>query len=80
MIVFFYKGLTGDLEIRANPVWVLPNIWRLKQVRDTTFGTNVSNKLLLNALKCQGIFHRFWVIKGKPMGEEDGKITSPPPR
>ena len=66
MTIFFYKGLTKNPEIGNTPVWVLPNIWRLGQVRDTKFGTNVSNEMLLNAAKCQGYsFYRFWVIKGK---------------
>ena len=30
-------------------------MWRLGQVEDTKFGTNVSNKMLLNAAKCQGV-------------------------
>ena len=43
------------------------------QVRNTKFGTNVSNKMLLNAAKYQDYsFYRFLVIKGKPTG---GKIT-----
>ena len=67
MTIFFYKGLTRNLEIRKTPVWILPNIWRLGRVRDTTFGTNVVNKMLVNAGKFQGYsFYRFWVIKGKP--------------
>ena len=50
-------------------VWVLPDIWRPRQIRDTKFGTNVSNKSLMNAAKCQGYsVYRFWVIKGKPTG------------
>ena len=53
--------------------WVLPNIWKLGQVRDTVFGAIVSNKMLLNATKCQGYsFYCFWVIKGKLTG--NGKI------
>ena len=45
-------------------------------VRDAKLDTNVSNKMLLNAAKCQGCsFYRFWVIKGKPTG---GKITHQP--
>ena len=54
-------------EIGNTPVWVLPNIWRLDWVMDTTFVTNVSNRMLLNAAKFQGysVYH-FWVIKGKP--------------
>ena len=67
--IFAYKGLTRNLEIVNTPVWVLPSILRLGQVRDTEFGPNVSNKMLLNAPKCQGYgFYRFWVIKGKPTG------------
>ena len=55
-------------EIGNNPAWVLPNIWRLGQVRDTKFSTNISNKMLLNATKCQVYsFYYFWVIKGKPI-------------
>ena len=49
MTIFFYKRLSRNLEIEITPVWVLPHIWRLGQVRDTKFGTNVSNKVLLNA-------------------------------
>ena len=67
--IFFYKGLTRNLEIGNTPVWVLPNIWRLGQVMDTKFSTNVSNKILLNATKFQGYSsYRLWVIKGKPIG------------
>ena len=69
MTIFFYKGLTRNPELGNTPVWVLPNIWRLGQLGDTKFGTNISNKILLNAAKCQGhSFYRFWVIKGKPTG------------
>ena len=48
MTIFFYKGLTGNLEIGSSP-----NRWRLGQVRDTKFGTNVSYEMLLNAENCQ---------------------------
>ena len=69
--IFLHKGLTRNP--RNTPVWVLPNVWRLGQVRDTKFGTNVSNVMLPNAAKCQGYsFYRFWVIKGKLIGS---KIT-----
>ena len=83
MTIFFYKGLSRTLEIGITPLWVLPNIWRLGQVRDTKFGTNVTNKILLDAAKCQGYsFYHFWVIKGKSTGTGDGgradKITPPP--
>ena len=80
MTVFFYKGLTRNPEIRNTPVWVLPNIWRLGRVMDTKFGTNVSNRMLLNAAKFQGYsFYRFWVIKRKPTGG-GGKLPTHPPR
>ena len=60
---FVYKGLTRNPEIGNTPAWVLPDIWRLGPVRDTKFGTNVSNKMLLNAAKCQGYsLYRFWVV------------------
>ena len=70
----FYKGLTRNHEI-GNPIWVLPNIWRLGQVRNNKFGKNVSNKMLLDASKSQG--YGFWVIKEKPTG---GEVKLPPPR
>ena len=67
MTIFFYKGLTREPEMGNTLVWVLPNIWRLGWVMDTKFGTNVSNRMLLNAANFQGYsFYRFWVIKGKP--------------
>ena len=52
--IFFYRGLTWNLEIGNTPVWVFANIWRLGQVMDTKFGTNLSNKILLNAAKFKG--------------------------
>ena len=74
MTIFFYKGLTRNPEIRNTPVWVLPNIWRLRRVMDTKFGNDVSNEMLLNAAKCQGYsFYRFWVIKRKPTGWRGGR-------
>ena len=77
MIIFFYKGLTRNPEIRNIPVWVLPNIWRLRQV--TKLGTNVSNRMLLNAAKFQGYgFYCFWVIKGKPDGGDKNTPPLPP--
>ena len=47
MTIFIYNGLTRNLEIGTIPVYVLPNVWTLGQVRDSKFGTNVSNKMLL---------------------------------
>ena len=79
MTIFFYKGLTRNVEIENTPVWVLHNIWRLRQVRDTKFGTNLSNKMFLNAAKCQGSnLCNFWVIKWKPR-EGGGGVKLPPP-
>ena len=74
---FFYNRLTRNSEIGNTLVWILPKIWRLGWVRDTKFGTNVFDEMLLNALKYQGysIYH-FWVITGKPTGS---KITPIPP-
>ena len=69
MTIFFYKGLTRNPEIGNTPFWVLSNIWRLGRVMDTKFGTNVSNRMLLNAAKCQGYsFYSVW-------GGGRGKIT-----
>ena len=53
MAIFFYKGLTRNPEIKNTFVWVLPNIYRLGQVRDTKFGMNIFNQMLLNAAKYQ---------------------------
>ena len=70
-------------EIRKSetpPSQFFPNIWRLGQVRNTKFDTNVSNEILLNAAECQvySVYH-FGVIKGKPTagGGVGDKITSP---
>ena len=75
MTIFIYEGLTRDLEIRNTTFWVLPSIWRLGWVRNTKFGTNVSNKMLLNDAKCQGYNFCFWFIQGNPTGG----IKLPPP-
>ena len=78
--IFFYKGLTGNMKIGNAPVLVLPNSCRLGQVSDTKFGTNVSNKMLLNAAKFQEYsFYRFWVIKRKPTGRGWGRGGVIPP-
>ena len=43
------------------------------RVMGTKFGTNVFNRMLLNAAKFQGYsFYRSWVIKGKPTGGGGG--------
>ena len=62
----------------STPIWSLPSISRLGEVRDIKFGINVSNRKLLNSAKFQGSrFYRFWAIKGKPAGVD--KITCHPP-
>ena len=72
MTISFYKEFTRNLEIRNTSFWVLANFWRLGRVRDPKFVTNISNKMLLNAWKCQG--YSFWVIKGKPAGVREVKL------
>ena len=47
----FHKELTRNSEIGNVSVSVLPNIWRLWQIRDTKFGTSLSNKTLLKVEK-----------------------------
>ena len=69
ILEFRQFSFTENPEIWNTPIWVLDNIWGLVRVRDTKFGKNVSNKMLLNDLKWQGYrFYRFWVIEWKPAG------------
>ena len=58
------------LEIPPPEFFPISGDWGGRRgVRDTKFGKNVSNKMLLNVAKCQGYsFYRFWVIKRKPTG------------
>ena len=64
--IFFYKGFTRNRKYPR-----LSFAQYLEQIMDTKFGTNVSNKILLNAAIFQGYsYYRFWVIKGKPTGGE----------
>ena len=67
-------------EIPPSEVCPISGDW-VGQVMDTKFGTNVSNRMLLNAAKLQGYsFFRFWVIKGKPTwGVKLPPPPSPPP-
>ena len=53
--LYFYKGLTRNSEIGNTPVWVLPSICILGQVRDTKFGIDVSNKIWLMLQNASGI-------------------------
>ena len=65
--IFFYKGLSGN---RKQPRLSFAQYLETGTSMDTKFGTNVSNRMLLNTAKFQGYsFYRFWVIKGKPTGE-----------
>ena len=65
--LLFIMGLTRNLEIGNIPIWILSNIWRLGQVRDTKFDMNVSNEKLLSAANCQIYsFYCFLVNKGGP--------------
>ena len=67
MIILFNRILTRNPEIGNTLVWVLPNIWGLGRIRDTKFGTNMSNEMLLNATKCQGYnFCLFRVLTTSP--------------
>ena len=55
----------------------IPGDWW--KIRNTKFGTNVSNKMLLNPAKYQGYsFYRFWVIKEKPTTRAGVKLPHPP--
>ena len=54
MTIYFYKRLTRNPEMGNIPVWILLNIRRLGQDKDTKFGPDVSNEVLLNAKKCRG--------------------------
>ena len=49
MAIFLCKGLTRNLEIVNNPIGILSNIWRLGQVKNAKFVTNVCNEMFLNA-------------------------------
>ena len=52
MKIFLDEGLIRNPDIGNIPVWVSPSIWRVGRFRDSKFGTNVSNEMLLNAAKC----------------------------
>ena len=68
MTVFFIRNWS-EIRKSETPPSEFSNISRLGQAKDTKFGVNVSNEMLLNATKCQGYtFYHFWVIKGKPTG------------
>ena len=72
MTISLYKGLTRNPEIGNTPVWVLPNIWRIGQVRQTKFGTNVSYKILQNFRVTA-----FTVFELLRENQQDGEVTHP---
>ena len=72
MEIYFYKGLTRNPEIGNTPVWVLPNIWRLGRVMDTKFGTNISNRMLLQNSRVAA-FTVFELLRKNQL--RGGKIT-----
>ena len=77
----FISRLIRNPEIRNTLVLFLLNIWRLGRVMDKKFGTNVSNRMLLNAAKYQDYsFYPFWVIKGKSIEESNYPLPQPPSR
>ena len=49
--LLFLGDFTGNPEFENTSVGVLCNTWRLRQVRNTKFGVNVSNEKLINAAK-----------------------------
>ena len=69
----FYKGLIRNSEIGNTPVWILPNIWRLRQV-------GIPNLARMSLIKCYCMLQNARVIKGKPAGGDGwGEVKSPPP-
>lgn len=59
------------------PFWVLFIIWRLRQIRNTKFGKNVSNDMLANATDFQVyICYYFWALNGNPTRW----VKLPPPK
>ena len=68
MTISFYKGLTRNPETGNTLFCVFTNIWGLGQIKNTKFGKNVSNKMLLNAE----------LLRQKPTGGRGFKIIPPP--
>ena len=75
MTIFFYKALTTNPEIGNTLVQVLPNIWRLRRVRDTKFGTNVFNKILANAMPRNDRVTVLSVSESLRENQQGGKIN-----
>ena len=72
MTISVYKRLTRNPETGNNHICALANIWRLRRVEGTKFGSNVCNEKLLNVATRQVYsFNCFQVIKGNPAGGEN---------
>ena len=77
--IFFYKGVTRNPEIGNNPIWVLPNIWRLGQV-------GIPNLARMPLIKC------YWMLQNdrvtaftvsellREIQQGGVKLPPPPPR
>ena len=72
MSIFFYKGLTRNLEIGNSPVSILLYVGRLGRVREIKFVTNVTNKMLLNAARVTA-FTISELLKENQQGAEEVK-------
>ena len=69
--LLFIRDLGRNQEIKNTPIWIFSNMWRLRQIRDTKFSMNVSNKNSLNAAKYQvDSLWCFSFIKRKPNSQE----------
>ena len=67
MTIFFFEGLTRNLEIGNIIVWDFLNIWRLGKASNIKFARNISNEIILNASKFQSYsFYLVWVFTFKP--------------
>ena len=77
MTIFVIKGFTRKSEIVNNPVWVLPNIWRLGKL-----GT--SNLALLPLIKSYWMLQKtraaaFTFSEVLRESQQRGKVNLPPP-
>ena len=72
---FKSRVTTWNPEIGNIPIWVLLNIWKLERVKDTKFGMNVSNEMLLNVRVTA--FKVFELLKESQCG---GGLKLPPSR
>ena len=77
--IFIYWGLTRNPKIRNTPVCILPKTCRLGRDRDTKFGTNVSDKMLLILQNARVTAFTVSELL-KENQQSGGKITSPTSR